>query len=358
MRTTELTRHRSAAPEPSTARPAEPAAARERLFEIALGGVTAQMLNVAATLGVADLLADGPRTGPELAQATATHAPSLLRVLRGLASLGIFSEDEAGRFGLTALSESLRSDVPGSFRVVPIYLGGEVYTVAGGLLQAVRTGERAFDRTFQASYFEYLGEHQDAARVFNEAMTALGAAAENAAVAAAYDLSGARSVVDVGGGHGALLAAILAANPSVNGILFDQPGIEQSARAPLEAAGVADRCTLVGGDFFQGVPAGSDIYLLKRIVHDWDDDRSVAILTQCRRAMAPGGKVLIVEDLLPPGDAPSLGKLVDVVMMTLVPGRERTLAEYRRLLEQADFALSRVVPTASSKSIIEGSPVR
>jgi hypothetical protein len=331
--------------------------ARQRLFQIALGGLGTQTLSVAARLGLADLLADGPRSCDELARSTGTHAPSLLRVMRALASLGVFTEVEAGRFGLTPLSACLRSDAPGSFRIVPIYLGDELYRTFGELLHGVETGERPFDRIYGATYFEYLAEHADAAQVFNEAMTALGAAVENPAVAAAYDFAGVGTVVDVGGGHGALLASILPANPGVKGVLFDQPAVVESARARIESAGIGGRCTLVAGDFFEAVPAGGDVYALKRIIHDWDDERSVAILTSCRRAMAGGGKLLVVEDLLPPGDEPSLSKLVDVVMMTILPGRERTVDEYRTLFRMAGFDLSRIVPTASSKSVIEGTPV-
>jgi len=343
----------------NTVQEATPGAApsgRDFLFSIALGGVTSQMLAVAASLGIADLLIDGPKSAEQLASATGTDAASLQRVMRGLASLGVFSEDDSGQFGSTAMSAAMCSDLPNSFRMVPIYLGGELYRAFGGLLQAVRSGERAFDQTFESTYFQYLGDHPDAARVFNEAMTALGAAAENNAVAAAYNFPASGLVVDVGGGQGALLAAILAANPSLQGILFDRPGVEQSARAQLEAADVAHRATLAGGDFFSGVPEGGDIYVLKRIIHDWDDAQSVAILKNCRTALAPAGRVLIVEDLLPPGDAPSIGKLVDVVMMSLVPGRERTTTEYRQLLERAGLSLNRVMPTASAKSIIEAVP--
>ena len=333
------------------------AEARQRLFQIALGGLGTQTLSVAARLGLADLLADGPQSCDELARSTGTHAPSLLRVMRALASLGVFTEVEAGRFGLTPLSACLRSDAPGSFRIVPIYLGDELYRTFGELLHGVETGERPFDRIYGATYFEYLAEHADAAQVFNGAMTALGAAAENPAVAAAYDFSGVGTVVDVGGGHGALLASILLANSGVKGVLFDQPAVVESARAQIESAGIGGRCTLVAGDFFEAVPAGGDVYVLKRIIHDWDDERSVAILKRCRRAMAGGGKLLVVEDLLSPGDEPSLSKLVDVVMMTILPGRERTVDEYRTLLRTAGFDLSRIVPTASSKSVIEGTPV-
>jgi hypothetical protein len=331
--------------------------ARQRLFQIALGGLGTQMLGVAARLDLADRLADGPKSCEELARSTGAHAPSLLRVMRALAGLGVFTEVETGRFGLTPLSACLRSDLPGSFRAVPIYLAGELYRTFGELLHGIQTGERAFDRVYGASYFEYLAEHADAAQLFNEAMTALGAAAENAAVAAAYDFSGIGTVVDVGGGHGALLASILSANPGVTGVLFDQPAVVAGAQAQIEAAGVGDRCTLVGGDFFEAVPTGGDVYVLKRIIHDWDDERSVAILTRCRRAMADRAKLLVVEDLLPPGDEPSLSKLVDVVMMTILPGRERTADEYRNLFGMAGFDLSRIVPTASSKAVIEGTPV-
>src|SRR5581483_2901478 len=202
----------------------------------------------------------------------------------------------------------------------------------------------------------YLGHNAEAGQVFNAAMTALGAAAENPAVIAAYDFSGVGRVIDIGGGHGSLLTSILTAYPRVKGVLFDQPAVIESARSQIQEAGVADRCELVGGDFFDAVPPGGDVYLLKRIIHDWDDERSVAILKHCRRAMGAEGKLLVVEAVLPPGDEPSPGKLVDVVMLTILTGRERTAAEYGTLYEAAGFDLTRILPTASPMSIIEGTP--
>src|SRR5581483_3632295 len=291
-----------------------------------------------------------------LAQATGAHAPSLQRVLRALASLGVFTEVEEGRFGLTPLAACLQADGPDSFRALPIYLGEELYRTFGDLLDCVKTGEPVFDRIYGLSYFDYLGQNAEAAQVFNAAMTALGAVAETPAVAAAYDFAAVGTVIDIGGGQGSLLAAILEAYPRVKGVLFDQPAVIESARPQIRAVGMAERCELVSGDFFEAVPSGADVYLLKRIVHDWDDEGGIAILKNCRRAMGAGGKLLVVEAVLPPGDEASPSKLVDVVMMTILRGRERTAAEYRALLQTAGFDLVRIIPTASPMSIIEGVP--
>ena len=340
----------------STALPAPPAEAGQRLFEMALGGLVTQMLYVVAKLGIADMLKHGPQTCETLARATGTHAPSLQRVMRALASLGIFTETAPGEFGLTPLAACMRTDAPGAFRNLPIYLGGELYRAFGELLEGVKTGEPVFDRLFGLSYFEYLGQNDEAAQVFNAAMTALGAMAETAAVTAAYDFSTIGTVVDVGGGHGSLLASILQAYPSVRGVLFDQPAVIESAQSQVDAAAVAERCQLVSGDFFTAVPTGGDVYLLKRIIHDWDDERCIAILRNCRRAMAPRGRLVVVETVLPPGDTPSVGKLVDVVMMTLLLGRERTAAEYGALFQASGFDLAAITPTESPMSLIEGVP--
>jgi O-methyltransferase domain/Dimerisation domain len=331
--------------------------ARQRLGQMAMGGVVLQLLYVVTKLGVADLLKDGPESCDELAQSTGVHAPSLYRVLRALASLGVFTEVDAGRFGLTPLAAWLQTGIPGSFRAMPILMGeGFNHRTFGDLLFSVKTGEPAFDRIYGMGFFEYLAQNPEAAGIFNEAMTAAGATVENPAVAAAYDFSGIGTVVDIAGGQGGLLAAILTANPGVKGILFDQPAVTESARSQLQAAGVADRCELVGGDFFEAALPGGDVHILKRIIHDWDDDRSIAILKSCRRAMAERGQLLVVEHVIPPGDEPSPGKLLDVIMLAEFRGRERTQAEYRALFRAAGFELTRIIPTPSPMSVIEGAP--
>ncbi len=326
------------------------------LLQMMTGYWVSQALHVAAKLGIADLLANGPVDCEDLAAATDTHAPSLQRVLRALASVGVFTEVSPGSFALTPLAELLRSETPGSMRALAIMYAEEQYRAWGELLHSVRTGEMAFDHQFGMGYFEYLAQHPEADRVFNEAMTGWTHQLVGAVVDA-YDFSPFKTVVDVGGGYGALLAAILRSNPSTWGILFEQPHVVASAEEQLAAAEVADRCTFVGGDFFAAVPSGGDAYVLSQILHDWDDERCVAILGQCRRAMPDHGKLLVVELVLPEGDEPFLGKWLDLHMLVLLGGRERTAAEYDTLFRAAGFKLARVVPTPPGPSVVEAIPV-
>jgi hypothetical protein len=329
---------------------------RVTLLQMMTGYWISQALYVAAKLGIADLLADGPVDCEDLAAATNTHAPSLQRVLRALASAGVFTEVSPGSFALTPLAELLRTETPGSMSALAIMYAEEQYRAWGELLHSVRTGEMAFDHQFGMGYFEYLAQHPEADRVFNEAMTGWTQQLVGAVVDT-YDFSPFHTVVDVGGGYGALLATILRNNPGTRGILFEQPHVIASAEEELVAAGVADRCTFVGGDFFVEVPAGGDAYVLSQILHDWDDERCVAILGQCRRAMPDHGKLLVVELVLPPGDDPFLGKWLDLHMLVLLGGRERTATEYDALFRAAGFKLARVVPTSPGPSVVEAIPV-
>ena len=329
---------------------------RATLLQMMTGYWVSQALYVAAKLGIADLLADGPVDCEDLAAATNTHAPSLQRVLRALASVGVFTEVSPGSFALTPLAELLRTETPGSMSALAIMYAEEQYRAWGEMLHSVRTGEMAFDHQFGMGYFEYLAQHPEADRVFNEAMTGWTQQLVGAVVDT-YDFSPFHTVVDVGGGYGALLATILRNNPGTRGILFEQPHVIASAEEELVAAGVADRCTFVGGDFFVEVPAGGDAYVLSQILHDWDDERCVAILGQCRRAMPDHGKLLVVELVLPPGDDPFLGKWLDLHMLVLLGGRERTATEYDALFRAAGFKLARVVPTSPGPSVVEAIPV-
>jgi SAM-dependent methyltransferase len=326
------------------------------LLQMMTGYWVSQALHVAAKLGIADLLADGPVDCEDLAAATDTHAPSLQRVLRALASVGVFTEVSPGSFALTPLAELLRTETPGSMRALAIMYAEEQYRAWGELLHSVRTGEMAFDHQFGMGYFEYLAQHPEADRVFNEAMTGwthqlVGAVMDT------YDFSPFKTIVDVGAGYGALLTAILRSNPGTRGVLFEQPHVVASAEEQLVAAGVADRCTFVGGDFFAAVPTGGDAYVLSQILHDWDDERCVAILGQCRRVMPDHGKLLVVELVLPEGDEPFLGKWLDLHMLVLLGSRERTAAEYDTLFRAAGFKLARVVPTPPGPSVVEAVPV-
>lgn len=326
------------------------------MIQMLAGLFVSRMIHAAATLGVADHLADGAKTSAQLAEATQTHAPSLYRVLRALAAVGVVHECEPDCFVLTPVGETLRTDVPGSLRHFAMAVfGQEHYTAHEALLHSIRTGETAFDHVFGMDVWSYYAQHPENAGTFNRAMADLTEVFAAPALAQ-YDFDGLGTIVDVGGGQGALLAAVLKANPAAQGVLYDQPEVVRGARTYLEAQGVADRCRRVGGSFFEAVPEGGDAYLLKAILHDWDDPRALTILRNCRRAMAPQSRLLIFETVLPPGNEPSLGKIGDVVMMVMTGGRERTEGEFRRLLEEAGLEMTRVVPTTTLTSIIEARP--
>lgn len=326
------------------------------LIQKLIGTWVAQCISVAAKLGTADALAEGPKGAEELAAAANAHAPSLYRVLRALASVGIFAEDEDGRFRLTALAEPLRSDVQGSVRSFAIMMGEPWnYRPWEHLIHSVTTGQTGFEHAFGAGIWEYLADQPEASALFDAAMTGR-SGPDDAAVATDYDFSGLKVVVDVAGGRGSLLAAILRANPDMRGILFDQPHVSPGAREYLTGAGLAQRCEIAAGDFFESVVAGGDAYILKRVIHDWDDERATRILKRCRQAMPATGRLLVVETVIPPRNEPSFGKLLDVHMLVWTGGKERTEAEYQALLSAAGFELSNVVPTRSSLSVVEGVP--
>ncbi|MBA2446882.1 MAG: methyltransferase, partial [Chloroflexi bacterium] len=333
------------------------ATTRETLRQLITGFRASDLIAAAAELGLADLLADGPRSSAELAERAGADPDALHRVLRALAQLGVFAMLDDGRFALTPLGEPLRSDVPGSLRPLARFWGIDSQRRPWlSLPHTIRTGQTAFDHIYGVSWIEYLAAHPDVAAIFNAGMTGLTAAVTDAVVAA-YDFSPFGTIVDVGGGNGTLMAAILAAHPGPRGIVFDLPHARDGALERLSAAGPAARCEFVGGDFFESVPTGADAYLLKWIIHDWDDQRSVAILRACRRAMAPGSKLLIVERLLPPGNEPAPDVVLgDILMLVHTGGRERTAAEYRALLEAADLRLARTVATSTPFSVLEAVP--
>jgi SAM-dependent methyltransferase len=309
-----------------------------------IGGVhVSQAVYVAAELGVADLLAAGPMTAGQLAVATATDEPSLFRVLRLLASLGVLREQPDESFGLTVLGERLRSNVPASMRS-----WAQLVESCGGI--------RAFEPIIARGMplFEFLAQHPERAARFNAAMSER-TAGFAPSVAAGYDFSPMRTVVDIGGGKGTLLAAILAAHPDLRGVLFDLPNVTAEAGELLAAAAVADRCEICTGDFFEAVPAGADAYILANVLHDWDDPRAVEILAACRQSMAPNGRVLIVERLIPDDVADAVPVLIsDFNMLVFTGGRERTNAEYAQLLHDAGLTLGKIRPVATPYGVIEG----
>ena len=311
---------------------------------------------VAANLGLADLLKDGPLSIADLAEATGTHARSLYRMLRALASRGIFSEDADGRFSLTALADPLRSDAPDSIHNWALFVGSEAELQSWAHLSySVRTGKPAFEHIFGKGWFDYLDEQPEMARIFNHLMTG-GSTSDAAAIVEAHDFSVYRKIVDIGGGHGALLAHILEQNPQSSGVLFDAPSVIAGATGAIDTQVNQGRAEKVAGNFFEAVPNGGDAYVLKYIIHDWDDERAIMILKNCRQAMAENGRVLLVEMVIPAGNAPSPGKFLDLEMLLYFYSRERTEAEYRDLLQQAGLELITITPTASPFSIIEAAP--
>ena len=326
------------------------------MVEMVYGLVHTQTLYVAATLGIADLLADGPKSVEELAAATGTHPPSLRRVLRLLASNGVFAQVDDGRFALNARADVLRADAPGSLKAMAEYYGAPWNWAAWGhLVEAVRSGRTAFDLAHGRPLFAYLTDHPDDAAIFDRYMAAIPGRSPSAVVAA-YDFSRKKLVVDVGGGLGGFLIAVLQANPLLHGLLFDLPEVVARAQDTLAAAGVADRCACVGGDLFEAVPPGGDVYFLSNILHDWDDDRATQILRNCRHAMAEGSLLLIRELVMPEGVEPAPAKRTDVVMLALTGGLQRTEAEFHSMLGMADFRLTRVVPLPAGGGLIEAVP--
>lgn len=329
---------------------------REDLRHLFFGFRVSQALYAVAELGIADLIGDEPQSAENLAATSGAHASSLARVLRLLASEGVFAETDDGRFALTPMAEALRRDAPGSMRPLVLRGGSEtMWRSWGQLLHAVRTGEPAFDQVHGVDFFEYLRRYP-AEQAFFDQLMASQTAPVTRAVAAAYDFSPFETIVDVGGGHGVLVLGLLEAYPHLRGTVFDQPAVAVGARQAIEAAGLTGRCTVEGGDFFVAVPEGGDAYLLKFILHDWDDERCVAILRTCRRAVPADGRLLVIELLIPQGNAPSYAKSQDVNMLVNLGGRERSEAEYGTLFRAAGFTLGRAMPAQGELHVIEGIP--
>src|SRR5215813_3965726 len=327
-----------------------------RISLLSQGTIIATSLALAAELGIADLLADGPRSSEELAQATSTHPRSLHRLLRLLCSVGVFNEIQTDSFAQTPLSECLRAGVPGSMRSWLRMISLKVrYHTHAEALYSIKTGEPAFKRVTGMEFFDYLAAHPDEGEIFNQAMNDMGKVVA-AAVAQSYDFSGVGKIIDVGGGHGTLIAAVLQKYPQMTGILFDSSHVAERARESIASAGLADRCEVVGGDFFKSVPSGCDAYLLRWIIHDWDHERAVTILRNCRQAMGAGSRLLLIEMVLPTGNKFHPGKFMDYIMLIVMGGRERTEEEYDSLLREADLRLNNVAPTGSPLSVIEAVP--
>lgn len=323
------------------------------MLQMISGFWISRAIYIVAKLGLADQMQGGAKTAEELAAATDTHAPSLFRVLRALSSVGVLAQRDDNRFGLTPLSETLCTNVPGSLRAfATTELGDDHYEGWGNLLHSVKTGEIAFDNLFGMSAWEYYAQHPDNAKTFNDAMTGMSLGTIEA-VLASYDFSGINKLADIGGGHGVLLASILKANPQMQGILLDAPNVVPGAQERIAAEGLADRCEVVGGDFFASVPSGADAHIMKWIIHDWDEEKCQTILTNCHQALPASGKLILVEAVVPSTSEPHFSKFIDLNMLVMTGGRERTEEEYRALLQAAGFKLTRIVPTPSPMSVIE-----
>lgn len=314
-----------------------------------------QAIYVAAELGIADLLVAGPRAPAELAAATGTDRDLLYRVLRALASIGIFFESEDGRFRLTPLADTLRSEHGGQRAYAQLH-GRDLYQSWGKLLDAVRTGRTAFVEAFGVPIFDYLSKNPDRGAIFDRAMTGHHGG-ETAPVLDAYDFSSFEEVVDIGGGNGSVLIGTLARHPGLKGVLFDLPTVADRARAAIEHAGLQARCRVEGGSFLEAVPAGADLYVMRHVLHDWCDEDAVRILRNCRLAMRPEGRIVVVEIVVPEGNDPSFAKWMDLMMITY-GGKERSEKQYRQLFADAGCELTRIVPTRAGVSVIEGVPAR
>jgi len=325
------------------------------MIQMLTGKNLAQAISVAAELGIADLLTDAPTAVEELAAATSTHPPSLYRLLRALASNGVFGESEGRRFALTPLARPLRSDAPDSIRSLARLFGSPlIWRGWGELFHCVRTGETGVKQALGVTDpFAYFSEHPEQGRVFHECMADI-SRLNTPAIVEAYDFGRFRKIVDVGGSHGMLISGILRRYPGPRGVVFDLPGIVEGAQRTIVAGGLTGRAESIAGNFFECVPPGADAYVLKQVIHDWDDAAALAILRNVRQAVPPEGRLLLIEFVIPPPDQPSLGKLLDLNMLATTGGRERTQIEYRDLFAAAGFALAGVHPTAGPQCIVEG----
>jgi hypothetical protein len=334
------------------------ATARDRAFMLVSGFRATQLVRAVTELRIPDLLADGPRSAADLAEATGVMTGPLERAMRALVSVGVFDEVDGGRFAATPVSDWFR-DRPGSMRGIALMLPAESYRAFSDLMYSLKTGEPAFEHIYSMSRWEQLAQEPEQAALFNAAMQ-FGTEGVRDAVASAYDFTGLLSVVDVGGGRGTLIAGLLKANPGLRGTVFDLEAGLAETEDYLKTEGVHDRCTVKRGSFFDHVPSGHDAYVLKNIIHDWSDEKAAVILANCRKAMSPEQRLILIERIVPARaeDSASARQLfmADMQMMVMLGGRERTLDEFRALLEGAGFQLTRVIPTESAFQLIEAIP--
>lgn len=325
----------------------------DQMRTLLAGHVVAQSLHVLALLGVPDLIEGGHRRLNDLAKATGTHPPSLHRMLTTLASLGVLTETAEGEFGLTPLGATLRSDISGSLRDQALFETSSVVWAAwGGLVDSLRSGQPSFTAVNKSPLFTYLAEHPEAGATFNRFMTAQ-SNLQNAAIVLNYDFSGVRTLVDVGGGHGATLAAILARYPAIHGTLFDLPKVV--ANAPIiQTPEFAGRCDVIGGSALEAVPSGADVYVLKRVIMSFSDEDTLTILRNCRAAMRADSLLLVIDPMLPDGITAHYNRLTDLLMLVVPGGRCRPEQEFRKLCNAAGLSIVRVIDTGSSNFILEG----
>jgi len=337
---------------PSSLTPSPPA----QLMQMAMGFSAPFLLRAAAELCLADHLANGPKTAGEIAALTGTQAPALYRLLRTLACIGVFSQDESGRFSMTPLAEPLRSGTPDSVRTSILSITGDLFMIPWSkLAYSVRTGQSAFDQHFGVPFFDHLSGHPDEAAMFSDLLVGINAP-DAPAIAAAYDFSACSHIADIGGGTGHILATILTSHPGPRGTVFDLAFNQAGAAELIRIRGLRARMVFAAGSFFDSIPAGCDLYMMSHIIHDWSAAQCLSILANCRRAMAPKSRLLVMEMVLPEGNAFHPGKMLDMTMLATTSGQERTENEYRDLLDAAGFKLSRVIPTTSSVSILEAIP--
>jgi O-methyltransferase domain len=327
----------------------------EQLTRMIAAAALSRAICTIGELGVSDhIQAGAPQSVETLARLTGAHERSLYRLLRFTASYGIFRETGDRKFDHSPLSAALRSDAEGTFRPAA-QMFHRMFPAWDGLDHSVRTGESGSLKVFGEPLFDYIGRHPDLASLFDAGMTAFHGH-ETDAMLAAYDFSEVQTLADIGGGNGSLLAAVLRRYPQMRGILFDLPHVVGRARGGMQALGLEQRCAVIEGNFFESVPKGADAYLLRHIIHDWTDEQSVKILTNCRKVIPTKGRVLLVEFTVSPANQASLGKDADMMMLTFPGGMERTVEEYRALFEQSGFRLSKVTTTKSAVSVVEGTP--
>jgi hypothetical protein len=324
------------------------------LKQMITGYWTSQAIYVAAKLELADKLAHGPKTAAELATETQTNAGALFRLLRALASIGVFSQLEGGQFANSPLSEPLQKQTEDSQWAMAVMMGEEHYAAWGELLYSVQTGQGSFRKVFGEGVFDFLGKHPEQAKVFDAAMTSIHGR-ETALMVDAYDFAPFKTLCDVGGGNGRTIATVLQRHSHLQGTLFDLPHVVERAKPILNEAGVGDRCQFVGGNFFEQIDVRADAILMRHIIHDWDDEKCITILKNCRAALNPGGKVLVVESVVPTGNEPGFVKWLDLTMLTIPEGKERTADEYRELFAAAGLQLTRIVRTAGELDVLEAS---